>query len=186
MDNSTQMSWVHFSRRFLAVTTVGLLVLTLGACGGDATPTPNAVVVESGVAPLTPSAARISGADDTGDVNSDEADDVTGSKTPDEAGGEMEGGTPTATGDGFPTLDVGAEVMARGILRIYAAAQPNAPTLDEYAAGDRFTILGPPDDVPIYPVELAGVRWYRVRAADGLVGWVIADGIEAIANAQPD
>lgn len=185
MDNNTQVSRSRFSRRFWTATAVGLLVLTLGACGGDATPTPSAVVVESGVASLTPSAARMSGADDTGDVNSDEANDVTDSKIPDEAGGEMEDGAPTATGDGFPTLDVGAEVVARGILRIYAAAQPNVPTLDEYAAGDRFTILGPPDDVPIYPVELAGVRWYRVRADDGLVGWVIADGIEPITGEKP-
>jgi hypothetical protein len=98
---------------------------------------------------------------------------------------EPGGGAPSTTSDGFPILDVGAEVAARGILRIYAAAEPNAPTLDEYAAGDRFTILGPPDDVPIYPVELAGVRWYRVRASDGLVGWVIADGIEPVAHDAP-
>jgi hypothetical protein len=27
-------------------------------------------------------------------------------------------------------------------------------------------------------IALNGVLWYRVRAADGLVGWVMADGIE--------
>ena len=186
MDNSAQLSRGHGIHRFWAAAAVGLLLLTLGACGGDATPTPGAVVVESGVAPLTPSAARLGGADDTSDVNSAEAEGVDGSKTADEtSAGELEDGAPTATGDGFPTLDVDSEVVARGSLRIYAAAQPNVPTLDEYAAGDRFTILGPPDDVPIYPVELAGVRWYRVRAADGLVGWVIADGIEPIAGEKP-
>ena len=85
---------------------------------------------------------------------------------------------------GLEVFEVGAEVQARGQLRLYAAAEPETITLAEYEAGDRFTIMGPPGDVLIYPVELGGVRWYRVRAADGLVGWVMADGIEAVVGAE--
>lgn len=185
MDNRTQMSRGHFSRRFWAATaTIALLALAFSACSGDTAPTPiaNAVVVESGVAPLTPSAARTDG----GAASDDLTDAEVNAESATISAPEVEGDAPASTSGGFPILDVGAEVLARGILRIYAAAEPNVPTLDEYTAGDRFTILGPPDGVTIYPVELAGVRWYRVRAADGLVGWVIADGIEAIANAQPN
>lgn len=158
----------------------GLLALVLSACGSETTATPavRAVVVESGVTPLTPSAARTDSGVEAGNVTTAEVDVKTDAAP--SASGE---GAPTpVSNDGFPILNVGDEVVARGILRIYAAAEPNAPTLDEYSAGDRFTILGPPDNVTIYPVELAGVRWYRARADDGLVGWVIADGIEPIAR----
>jgi DNA polymerase (family 10) len=60
MNNRTRG---HFIRRLRAALTVVLLALALSACGGDATPTPavGAVVVESGVAPLTPSALRTGG-----------------------------------------------------------------------------------------------------------------------------
>lgn len=172
----------RFQRQLQAAAAIGVLALTLGACGGDATP-PSApgVTVESGVTPLTLAAPTEESA--AGSVNGAKVGDGESKAFGDAA--ELEGVVPSTTSDGFPILDVGAEVAARGILRIYAAAEPNAPTLDEYAAGDRFTILGPPDDVPIYPVELAGVRWYRVRASDGLVGWVIADGIEPVAHDAP-
>ncbi|MCS6828173.1 MAG: hypothetical protein NZ553_16280 [Caldilinea sp.] len=85
---------------------------------------------------------------------------------------------------GLEVFEVGAEVQARGQLRLYAAAEPETVTLAEYEAGDRFIIMGPPGDVLVYPVELGGVRWYRVRAADGLVGWVMADGIEPVAHLE--
>lgn len=167
---------------FLATLTVALLVLMLSACGGEATPTPttHTVVVESGVTAVTLAAPKA----DNGAAAGNEADaEVIVGSSPAVAGDKQ--GAPASGADGFPLLNVGDEVVARGILRIYAAAEPNVPTLDEYTAGDRFIILGPPDDVTIYPVELAGVRWYRVRASDGLVGWVIADGIEPVSHATP-
>lgn len=177
MISHRQKNFLHCSFRCLRAVLLTTSLL-LSACGGDATPTPaaNPVIVESGVAPLTPLTAR----------SGDDAQTEAGASSPDDAATttptEGEAGAADATSGGFPLLNVGDEVVARGILRIYAAAEPNAPTLDEYRAGDRFTILGPPDDVTIYPVELAGVRWYRVRAVDGLVGWVIADGIEPLAR----
>ncbi|HHW85208.1 MAG TPA: SH3 domain-containing protein [Chloroflexi bacterium] len=162
--------------------TMALLALMLSACGGGATPTPPAhtVVVDSGVTPLTASASATDDSVVVGDEDNAEVPAKSGAAP---AGDDMN--APVSGVDGFPLLNEGDEVAARGILRIYAAAEPNVPTLDEYVAGDRFTILGPPDDVTIYPVELAGVRWYRVRASDGLVGWVIADGIEPVSNATP-
>ena len=140
-------------------------VMGMAACGRDDKPTPVVapdVVVQTGVIALTP--------------------DVTGINPL--SGGGSEGSAPpnaTVTGPGIAgllkVLEPGAEVQALGMLRLYAAPEPTAATLDEYVAGATFVIIASPDDLGPYPVELNGVRWYRVRAADGLVGWVIADGI---------
>jgi hypothetical protein len=142
---------------------VVLLAMLVNACSDQPAatllPTPQ-VTVESGVTALTPAAPET---------------DESGVATADEPGGEPS--TPLVDPD---ILAVGVKVQARGMLRIYAAAEPDVPTLAEYTAGDRFTVLGPPGDITVYPVELSGVRWYRVRAEDGLVGWVIADGIEVV------
>ncbi len=145
-------------------------VLVLAACGRDATPTPVVapeVTVQTGVIALTP--------------------DVTGVNP---TGGEG-GGAPanaTVTGPGIAgllkVLEPGTEVQALGMLRLYAAPEPTAATLDEYSAGATFTIIASPDDLGPYPVELNGVHWYRVRAADGLVGWVMADGIVEASAAE--
>ena len=146
-----------------ALLLIGALVVA--ACGRDESPTPVVapkVTVQTGVIVLTP--------------------DVTGVNP--QSGAESEGSAPpnaTVTGPGIAgllkVLDPGTEVQALGMLRLYAAPEPTAATLDEYVAGATFTIIASPDDLGPYPVELNGVRWYRVRAADGLVGWVIADGI---------
>ena len=145
-----------------------LASVLLLACAGQSAPSTGAPVpavrIESGVIALTPPASGLS----------DSAGDVAG----EEDGASGQGAEPTTRLTPLDQFDVGAEVQARGLLRIYAAAEPTAPTLAEYAQGARFTVLGPPGDVVTYPVELSGVRWYRVRAADDLVGWVIADGIE--------
>jgi len=157
-----------------------LLVLVLGACGGDATPTPIAVVVESGVTPLTTSTLRT---DDNAEP--EKVTDVEANPETDAGDAEFGDGAPAPTSDGIPTIEVGAEVQARGIVRIYGAATPTSPTLATYTAGARFIVMGPPGDVTAYPVELAGVRWYRVRATDELAGWVIADGIEPVTDEAP-
>lgn len=74
--------------------------------------------------------------------------------------------TPTAQ------LAAGAPVKAVAALRIYADADPAAPVRAEYAVGTAFVVLEPGGDYGAYPVEVGGVPWYRVRAEDGLVGWV--------------
>jgi hypothetical protein len=166
---------------------VGLFALMIMACRGEAAPSPAAseIVVESGVtalatAPAPDAATRVEGEAAT-DTSTDTAPD-TATNAGESAG--VDAAPPDASA-GFPTIDIGADVQARGMLRIYAAAAPETPTLAEYAAGDRFVVLGPPGDITVYPVELNGVRWYRVRAGDGLVGWVIADGIEPVADEEP-
>jgi hypothetical protein len=42
-----------------------------------------------------------------------------------------------------------------------------------------FVVIEPGGDYTGYPVEVDTVRWYRVRAEDGLVGWAMADGLAA-------
>jgi len=39
-------------------------------------------------------------------------------------------------------------------------------------------VLDPDGDVDSYPVVIDGQSWLRVRAADGLVGWVKAQQVE--------
>ncbi len=140
-------------------------VLVLAGCSRDETPTPVVapeVTVQTGVIELTPEVVSVS---------------------PQGGGGSEGSALPNATVTGpgiaglLKVLEPGTEVQALGMLRLYAAPEPTAATLDEYVAGATFTIIASPDDLGPYPVELNGVRWYRVRAADGLVGWVIADGI---------
>lgn len=150
--------------------TLAVLLLLSGctmqpSVGVSAPPTP-VVTVESGVLAL----------------NSRTEEEAVAAAAP--ADGAPETASSADALAGLEVFEVGAEVQARGQLRLYAAAEPETITLAEYEAGDRFTIMGPPGDVLVYPVELSGVRWYRVRAADGLVGWVMADGIEAVAGAE--
>lgn len=59
--------------------------------------------------------------------------------------------------------------------RIYGDSRLNALVLDVYQDGAAFEIMEPGTDVTAYPVENDGRTWYRVRASDGLVGWVIVD-----------
>lgn len=151
----------------LTMVLIGSSVLAMAGCNRDAEPTPVAsiVVVESGVAALAPVALPAVSPDA---ASTQPALDV--AEQPPEPARLLDLYVP------------GAEIQSRGMLRIYASPDPNSLTLAEYTAGDLFTVIEPPGDVSAYPVELNGVRWYRVRASDGLVGWVIADGIEPVTN----
>jgi hypothetical protein len=64
-------------------------------------------------------------------------------------------------------------------VEIYADAAPNALLLDSVGAGIALEVLDPSGDFESYPVEAGGYGWVRVRAADGLVGWVRTDQVEA-------
>lgn len=62
-------------------------------------------------------------------------------------------------------------------LRADAAA--DALVFQSYAPGERMVIVEPSGEYAGYPVVNGGQEWYRVRAADGLVGWLPADVIAA-------
>jgi hypothetical protein len=59
--------------------------------------------------------------------------------------------------------------------RVYGDSRLDALVLDMYQDGAAFEILAPGAEVSTYPLERDGRTWYRVRASDGLVGWVTAD-----------
>lgn len=84
-----------------------------------------------------------------------------------------------------PGLQPGATVAASGDagLRLYADANLNASIMDVYAAGALFTVLEPSDSYGVYPIEADNRKWYRLRAADGLVGWAHTDSFTPASNA---
>ncbi|MFN8487550.1 MAG: SH3 domain-containing protein [Caldilineaceae bacterium] len=83
--------------------------------------------------------------------------------------------TPTATSEPIkpPVLQAGQQVAAIATpgVRLYADAHLSAPIMDVYATGALFTVVEPSGDYKGYPVESDNRQWYRIRAADGLVGW---------------
>ncbi len=87
--------------------------------------------------------------------------------------------TPTPAPTPAPALSTGDAVAALATLRVFADADAGAPVLAEYEAGAPFVVLEPGADYAAYPVAVNGVAWYRVRAEDGLVGWVRGDQVQA-------
>lgn len=72
-----------------------------------------------------------------------------------------------------PALLIGdaVQVSSDQPFHLYIDATADALVMNVYAPGARFTLLDASGDYAVYPVEQAGQRWYRLRAADGLVGW---------------
>jgi len=81
--------------------------------------------------------------------------------------------TQAASATPTPALLIGdaVQVLPDQQLRLYTDATTDALVMNLYPAGDRFTLLDASGDYAAYPVEQGGRRWYRLRAADGLVGW---------------
>lgn len=79
-----------------------------------------------------------------------------------------------------PALLIGDTVQALPDqqVRLYTDATTSA-VMGVYTPGERFTVLDPSGEYALYPVENEGRLWYRLRAADGLVGWGTADQIGA-------
>jgi hypothetical protein len=162
-----------FSYRYFAVpcwaafTSLLLAALLLASCGDDGktstpvpTPTPVAVTVESGgmalaAAPATPTTPAAAPAPVTTEA-------------------QKSASAPPVQQE---VLAPGTQVVATGVLRLYADADPDAQRLAQYDAGAEFVVVEPGDDYDAYPVDKNGVRWYRARALDGLVGWVMADAV---------
>lgn len=62
--------------------------------------------------------------------------------------------------------------------RMYADAAADALVLHLYSVGEALQVLAPSGDYDLYPVTSDdGQMWVRVRAADGLVGWVVAESV---------
>ena len=64
-------------------------------------------------------------------------------------------------------------------MRLYAAPDKTLPALAGYPAGALFTIVEPDGEFPEYPVQVFEEPWYRVRAEDGLVGWIPGSSLAA-------
>ncbi len=158
--------------------------LVLGGCGGEqpaATSTPPAIAVESGGMALTGSATPAApGSNSTVTQSSSEATSPASATTqvaeataPSAGAATIEPAAPSIL------LAAGAEVAAVGKVRLYADPDPAAQRLAQYPADARFVVVEPSGEYTAYPVENGGVGWYRLRAADGLVGWAMADAIRA-------
>jgi hypothetical protein len=57
-------------------------------------------------------------------------------------------------------------------VRLYAAPDTSLPALASYPTGATFAVLEPDGEFAEYPVQVSDEPWFRVRAEDGLVGWV--------------
>jgi hypothetical protein len=154
----------------LAAATAGLV-----GCGEPTpipTPTPAPVVVETGGTALSLSAqgSEMSGSP-AGLAEPDvQAGEASTAATPDALAASNQADT--------VIFNAGDEVAARGVVRVYPEASPRAQAMGEYKSAATFVVIEPGADYAGYPVEINEVRWYRVRAEDGLVGWVMADGVE--------
>lgn len=144
------------TRRRLFKAAPVVLMLVLAACGGGeqaAAPTD----MPTATAAVQPTAQTDSGAVVV------------------ETGGMALPAAPTPTPTAGPVLEVGAELTVAATVVLRAEPGRAAPGFAEYPAGSRFIVVEPHSDYAAYPVTVEGQRWYRVRAADGLVGWMVEE-----------
>jgi hypothetical protein len=140
---------------------------------------PQATAEAAGVAAEAPSAV------DAAPETASEANSGTGAAPEQEATagaasaspeGEAVGGQPASEAppalSATPVLEEGSTITAAASVTLYADAVEASPRFGVYDAGTVLTVVEAGGDYAAYPVEVDGARWYRVRAPDGLVGWV--------------
>jgi len=81
----------------------------------------------------------------------------------------------TATPNPFNTGGIATTTDA---LRLYADAARSSLVLNVITQGESVTITEASGNYATYPVEADGIAWVRVRAGDGLVGWVDSTKLE--------
>lgn len=135
-----------------------VLLLALGGCGGGESATTPAALVSAEATGVT---VETGGMALPAPAAESPAAAATGADQP-----------PTAAATARPVIPIGSVVTAAATAAIYAEPDRAAPRFAEYAAGSSFTIIEPDGDYTAYPVEVDGERWVRVRAEDGLVGWM--------------
>ena len=81
----------------------------------------------------------------------------------------------TATPNPFNT---GSMATTTDALRLYADAARSSLVLNVIAQGESITITEASGNYATYPVEADGIAWVRVRAGDGLAGWVDSTKLE--------
>lgn len=119
---------------------------------GTATATPQPAAPVSGLAAETREAAA----------------DAAPVATPPPPTATPEPAAPIAAARAIGTQWQGAALVERVTMWI----QPGFAIVALYDPDTRFTVMEPDRYHPAYPVLLDGVEWVRVRAADGLAGWV--------------
>lgn len=91
--------------------------------------------------------------------------------------------TPTITPWPPAAFEIGDRVIITGTgnrgLRVRAGAGLDFLTQEIYTDGDAFFVMPNSDPDGAYPVEVNGYVWWRLRAADGLIGWTVEDFLKA-------
>ncbi len=173
--------------RLILFVTLLLVALAITACGRRPVPPEVEMTPVSGSVEAPAEDAATSSDDEgetdaeTDDASASDADGEDAAAATDGAEGEdAEGSDVDAAADAALAPGAQAIVLAEDGARVLADAATDAQVLHLYSAGEAFDVLAPSGDYDAYPVTSEdGQTWVRVRAGDGLVGWVVAESIGA-------
>ena len=166
------MSRVH------AVLVLGVVAaVVLAACGGDRRHSPPvARTPQAGVRTLEIAPATVVSTPPASLPGTTEA---AAAPPPGAPGQEPVAVDSPAAGVEAAGLQPGRSAISSKPLRLFAAPDSSLPALAGYPAGAQFTVVEPDGEFPEYPVRVFDEPWYRVRAVDGLVGWIPGGSLTA-------